>query len=192
MSGSERSDEAGVPADPSSEPDASANTTAALDVAGVTRADVEDFLYHEAALLDAWALDEWLALFTPDGTYRVPSLETEDQPAGESLYFIADDMARLAGRVRRLQDPQAHAEFPHSRTRRLVTNVRIVARDGGALHTEASFAVHRFRRGEDVRVYVGRYRYTLSMIDGRLRIRAREAILDAHELGSLGAVSFIL
>lgn len=27
--------------------------------ATVTRAEVEDFLYHEAALLDEWRLKEW-------------------------------------------------------------------------------------------------------------------------------------
>ncbi len=26
----------------------------------ITRSDVEDFLYEEAALLDEWRLDEWL------------------------------------------------------------------------------------------------------------------------------------
>ena len=31
-----------------------------------SRAEVEDFLYHEAALLDEWRLDEWLALLTDD------------------------------------------------------------------------------------------------------------------------------
>ena len=38
--------------------------TAAAHVA--TRAEVEDFLFHESALLDAWNLDEWLTLFDPD------------------------------------------------------------------------------------------------------------------------------
>ena len=31
-----------------------------------SRADYEDFLYREAALLDEWRLEEWLSLFTPD------------------------------------------------------------------------------------------------------------------------------
>ena len=30
----------------------------------ISRAQIEDFLYHEAALLDAWRLDEWMALLT--------------------------------------------------------------------------------------------------------------------------------
>ena len=159
---------------------------------GISRADVEDFLYHEAALLDAWSLDEWLTLLTGDVTYRVPSPEARGRPPTESLYLIADDAARLRGRVARLLDPHAHAEFPHSHTRRLITNVRIVEQSQDRIAVEANFAVHRFRRDEDVRVYVGRYRYALRTTTQGLRIAAREALLDAHELGTLGAISFIL
>ena len=38
----------------------------------VTRAEVEDFLYQEAALLDDWKLNEWEKLLTDDATYYVP------------------------------------------------------------------------------------------------------------------------
>ena len=44
------------------------------------RLDVEEFLYAEAALLDAWRLDDWLELFTADARYEVPST---DRPTGE-------------------------------------------------------------------------------------------------------------
>ena len=30
---------------------------------------IEEFLYHEAHLLDTQRLEEWLALFTEDATY---------------------------------------------------------------------------------------------------------------------------
>ncbi len=156
----------------------------------IRRADVEDFLYHEAALLDAWRLDEWLALLTEDATYRVPSNDAPQADPAQALFTIADDMHRLRGRVTRLKDPHAHAEFPPSRTRRMISNVRIVQRD--PLTVEANFIVHRFRANESVRQYVGRYRYELVVRGGKLRIRSREAILDAMELGSLGSVSFIL
>ena len=154
------------------------------------RSEVEDFLYHEAALLDAWRLDEWLALLTDDATYRVPSNDAPRADPAQALFTIADDMHRLRGRVTRLKDPHAHAEFPPSRTRRLISNVRIVETD--PLAVEANFIIHRFRANESVRQYVGLYRYGLVAEEGRLRIRSREAILDAMELGSLGSVSFIL
>ena len=156
----------------------------------IRRADIEDFLYHEAALLDAWRLDEWLALLTDDATYRVPSNDAPGADPAAALFTIADDMHRLRGRVTRLKDPHAHAEFPPSRTRRMISNVRILERN--PLTVEANFIVHRFRANESVRQYVGRYRYTLIVQDGKLKIRSREAILDAMELGSLGSVSFIL
>jgi p-cumate 2,3-dioxygenase subunit beta len=156
----------------------------------VTRAEVEEFLYHEAALLDAWRLDEWLALLTDDATYRVPSNDAPRADPASALFTIADDMHRLRGRVTRLKDPHAHAEFPPSRTRRLISNVRIV--ETHPLTVEANFIVHRFRANESVRQYVGKYRHGLIVQDAKLKIRSREAILDALELGSLGSVSFIL
>jgi p-cumate 2,3-dioxygenase subunit beta len=156
----------------------------------VTRGEIEDFLYQEAALLDAWKLDEWLALLTEDAYYRVPSNDRPESEPGGTLFTIADDIARIRSRVARLKDRNAHAEFPPSRTRRLITNVRIV--ESQPLRVEANFVVYRYRSNDDARQYVGRYRYVLCKVDGRLRIAGREAILDAMELASLGAVSFIL
>jgi len=168
-----------------------------------TRAEVEDFLYHEAMLLDEWRLDEWLELLTDDARYRVPS---NDAPLGDpanTLFLIADDIQRIRGRVARLKDPHAHAEFPHSRTRRLISNVRITKMVSGTFSTsaenvpdtifvEANFVVHRFRRGGQEAQFVGTYRYVLRRVGAELRIAVREAILDSEELGRLGAVSFIL
>ncbi len=163
------------------------------------RGEVEEFLYHEAQLLDEWRLDEWLALLTDDATYRVPSNDAPDADPANTLFLIADDIQRLRGRVARLNDPHAHAEFPHSRTRRLISNVKTVPgslpaaeSQPGTVLVEANFVVYRFRRGGQESAYVGRYKYTLRRIDGKLRIAQREAILDSEELGRLGAVSFIL
>ena len=155
-----------------------------------SRTEIEDFLFEEAALLDAWKLDEWLALLTEDAYYRVPSNDRPQSDPRGTLFTIADDMARLRARVTRLKDRNAHAEYPPSRTRRLITNVRITEKN--PLRVEANFAVYRHRANEDVRQYVGRYRYHLRRVDGKLKIGGREAILDAMELASLGAVSFIL
>ena len=156
----------------------------------MTRAEVEDFLFHEAALLDEWRLDEWLRLLTDDAVYRVPSNDRPESDHREALFTIADDIHRIRARVQRLKDPHAHAESPPSRTRRIISNVRIVGRQ--PLCVEANFVIYRFRRNDDVRAYVGRYRYELCLRDKRLLIAKREAILDAMELASLGTVSFIL
>jgi p-cumate 2,3-dioxygenase beta subunit len=161
-------------------------------VNAITREQVEDFLYQEAALLDEWRLDEWLALLTEDARYRVPSNDRPNADPANTLFTIADDIHRIRARVVRLQDKNAHAEYPASRTRRMIANVRVVGRENDELRVEANFVVYRFRRDERVREYVGQYRYTLRMTGGSLKIAKREAVIDAHELGSLGSVSLIL
>lgn len=163
-----------------------------MSAAPVTRAAVEDFLYAEAALLDAWRLDEWLALLTDDARYHVPSNDHRGGEPAETLFLVADDIHRIRARVARLQDRSAHAEQPRSRTRRLIANVRIVGQGAGEVEVLANFAVHHFRRGARLREYVGEYRYRLRATPQGLRIARREAVLDAVELGALGSISFIL
>jgi p-cumate 2,3-dioxygenase beta subunit len=168
------------------------NAPAKGDGVAVSRVEIEDFLFHEADLLDNWRLDEWLALMTDDAAYFVPPNDRPDADHRFTLFTIADDIVRLRERVIRLKDPNCHAEYPPSRTRRLITNVRITGSDGGVISVEANFAVHRYRRGEPVREFVGHYRHKLRRVNGALKIAERRAILDAHELGPMGSVSFIL
>ena len=163
-----------------------------LNAATITRVEVEDFLYREAALLDAWQLDEWLELLTDDAVYRVPSNDAPDAVPGAALFIIADDIRRLRERVLRLKDRNAHAEFPHSHMRRSIGNVRIVDRAENDITVEANFVVYRHRRDENIRTYVGQYRHVLRVTTEGFRIAERMAVLDAHELGSMGLVSFIL
>ena len=158
----------------------------------VTRQQVEDFLYEEAALLDAWRLDDWLALLTDDAVYEVPSNDRPDGDSKNTLFIIADNIHRIRARVARLKKPDAHAEYPPSRTRRMISNVRITGRNGSTLKVEANFTVHRFRRNEGIRAFVGHYRYELRAVAGKLRIARRDAVIDSMELGSLASVSFIL
>src|ERR1700751_3895441 len=99
-----------------------ATTIAKPGVATVIRAEVEAFLYAEAALLDEWRLDEWFALFPPGATYEVPPpAAPDDDDSAKALFYIADDYVRLRERVARLGKREAHAEFPRSRLRRMIT-----------------------------------------------------------------------
>jgi p-cumate 2,3-dioxygenase subunit beta len=157
----------------------------------ITRQAVEDFLYEEAALLDEWRLDEWLELFTEDATYEVPSTDTPDGDPQNTLFLIADDKTRIRSRVAQLLGKSAWAENPPSRTRRMISNVRIRQVEGEAIHVTANFVVYRLRF-EQMDTYIGRYEYTLVPRDGRLKIRARKAILDLEALRPHGKVSFIL
>jgi p-cumate 2,3-dioxygenase beta subunit len=157
----------------------------------LTRLEVEEFLINEAAILDNWRLDDWLALFTDDGRYVVPSTDVPKGDPSKDLTLIDDDYLRLTWRVNRLKSRHAHREFPWSRTRRLVTNVRVVEDRGDELDVEASVLVYRFRHGHQD-PFVGLYRYTLARGDEGLRIRVRRAELDMERLSPNGALSMIL
>ena len=92
----------------------------------VTRSDLEDFLYLEAALLDEWRMEEWLALFVPGARYLVPPAgSNDDVDPATTLFYVADDYHRLTERVKRLGKKNAHVEFPHSRCRRHLEDSRI-------------------------------------------------------------------
>lgn len=158
----------------------------------ITRNDVEEFLYREAALLDAWKLEEWFALFTQDAMYHVPTVGTAaDVTPDNALFYVADDYPRLRERVVRLQKKTAHVEWPHSRTRHLVTNVLIVGREADELEVSAAFSVHRFKNGRADN-YVGAYRYRLIAGKDGLRIREKRCMLDMDALRPHGRVSILL
>ncbi|MGW1785654.1 aromatic-ring-hydroxylating dioxygenase subunit beta [Streptomyces sp. NPDC002143] len=153
--------------------------------------EVERFLYEEAELLDQWRLHEWLELFAPGGTYLVPSTDNREGDPNTDLFLVQDDRFLLEQRVNSLQTRAAHAEYPHSRTRRLITNVRVSA-DGTRIGVVANFAVYRFR-GNAADTYVGQYHHTLERDEsGRFRFVVRKSVLDLEALRPHGKVSFIL
>ncbi len=157
----------------------------------ITRTEIEDFLYHEAALLDEWRLQEWLELLTEDVTYEVPSTDLPHGTPSDTLFLVADNAARLHARVRQLLGKFAWAEQPRSRTRRLISNVRIQEVTDETIRIAANFVVYRMRL-EQIDTYVGRYEYTLVLQDGTLKIHKRKAILDLESLRPHGKISIIL
>jgi benzoate/toluate 1,2-dioxygenase beta subunit len=95
---------------------------APIDDIALARA-IEQFLFDEAALLDAGRFEDWLALFAADGRYWVPGEPAAVDP-DETLSIIDEDRALLAVRIDRLRRPRAYAAEPLPRTARLVGNVR--------------------------------------------------------------------
>ena len=156
------------------------------------RLAVEHFLWEEAAHLDNWRLDDWLALFDDDARYVVPATDVPEGNPDRDMMMIDDDLNRLRARVARLKGRHAHGEFPYSRTRHLITNVRLTRVAADEVEVEAAFIVYRMRMG-GVAPYVGLYRYVLARQgDGGFKIRRRRAQLDLEGLRDHGTVSFIL
>ena len=156
------------------------------------RLAVEQFVAEEANLLDTWRLEEWLELFTPDAQYIVPATDCPDADPLRAMVYINDDFHHLQGRVKRLMSRHAHREFPSSRTRRLITNVRLTAVSPEEVGFEASFIVYR-TRNDIMAPFVGLYRYQLVRLpQGRFQIRNRRAELDHERINDHAAISIIL
>ncbi|WP_304820464.1 aromatic-ring-hydroxylating dioxygenase subunit beta [Candidatus Binatus sp.] len=156
-----------------------------------SRQQVEDLLYKEAALLDEWRLEEWLELLAEDAIYEIPPTDVPEGDSRNTLFIVADDAVRIRSRVKQLLGKSAWAENPHSRTRRMIANVRVLGSDGENILVTANFAVHRMRY-ESVDTYIGHYDYKLLRRGNDLRIRERRVILDNEALRPHGKISFIL
>jgi p-cumate 2,3-dioxygenase beta subunit len=158
----------------------------------ISRAEVEDFLFTEADLLDEWRLPEWLELFTDDAIYYVPATDLAiDASPDNNLFYVADDRFRLSERVKRLMKRTAHAEFPHSKTRHLVSNVRIRKKIDDELEVGSAFITYRTKDGV-TDTYFGSNRYRLIPYNGSFRIKEKRCLLDSEGLRAQGRVSIIL
>ena len=175
--------------------------------------EIEQFLYWEACLLDEARFHEWLDLFTEDARYWMPVRQTiQGRPEGNygegqfAVNYFNEDLAQLAARVKRLDTGLAHAETPPSRTRRLITNVRVHvdASDGitpapstgeepalslstgwgvggspGDLVTAYSnFTLYQGRHQRSERQFFGRREDRLRRVGGDWKICHRTIILD--------------
>lgn len=162
-----------------------------MGIRTVTRPEVEDFLYHEARLLDEWRLDEWLALFEEGGRLEVTTTDYKGWDGTSQGAFMYDDYGLLKARVKRLKSRKAHAENPHSRTHRMISNVIILEQGDETVWITANFVVHRYRDGGSY-TYVGRYEHVLRVDDDGLRFRHRRAIPTMESMDPGARLSFIL
>ena len=161
-------------------------------LASVTRSDIESFLFEEAELLDSWQLEQWRELFTKECAYIVPNLALPgDTPVDGVLHLIVDDGHHLSERVKRLGKKTAHAEFPHSRCRRLITNVRIIERGESQLRASSNFITYRTSQ-QVTDTYFGQHQYRFVEQEGRLRIIEKRTILDIGALRPQGRLSIIV
>ena len=164
------------------------------------RRQIEDFLYLEAELLDERRLREWLELFTDDAHYWMPirhntlgrpeELSEELSKPGEGYYFN-DNKETLRMRVERLYSKTAWAEMPPSRTRHLISNIRVKKDDGAEIEVHSNFIVYRTRMEKDQDIFVGTRRDILRRVNADLKIARRTIILDQAVLGAKNISIFL-
>jgi len=159
--------------------------------------EVERFYYDEAALLDAHRYEEWLALFADDARYFMPirrtrmqrELDKEFTKPGEMAFFD-DTKTLLAGRIKKLGSGRSWAEDPPSRTRHLITNIRILKDDGRTLEVESNFHLYRTRLNSEETSWIGSRRDVLRRGEGSFQIVDRKIFLEQTVLLSRNLSNF--
>ena len=130
-------------------------------VVGVDRKPFEDFIVHEARLLDARRFRDWMGLFAEDGTYWVPAVPDQQSPFDQASLFY-DDRDLMKTRIERLEHPHIHVQTPPSRTAHLVGNVMVDEADDANGHYVVSSTVIMVEYRDDrQRVFAGRQIHTL-------------------------------
>jgi 3-phenylpropionate/cinnamic acid dioxygenase small subunit len=148
---------------------------------------IEEFYYLEAELLDNRRLRDWFDLLADDIRYWMPirhnplerpeSVADEIAKPGEAYYFD-DDKQSLKIRVERIYAKNAWAEMPPSRTRHLITNIRIKKIAGDEIEAYSNFLVYRTRMETDQDIFVGERQDVLRCINDSFKIAKRTIILD--------------
>ena len=147
--------------------------------------EVEQFLYDEAALLDARQYREWLGLLADDMHYWMPirrtvmkgDLEFEFTKPGAMAYFD-DDRVLLEMRVKKLEASNAWSEDPPSRSRHFVSNVRITEISGSDITLDACFHVYRTRLNSEIDSWIGRRTDVLRRSGTAFKLAKRHLFLD--------------
>jgi 3-phenylpropionate/cinnamic acid dioxygenase small subunit len=159
------------------------------------RQEVEDFLYHEAELLDERRYEEWLELFTEDTHYFMPmrrnvprdELDREFTREGTDVNWFDEGKDTLGRRVKQILTGVHWAEEPPSRICHMVSNVQVLgAAPSGEAPTEVAvksrFLIYRNRVETETDFLVGKREDLLRRVEGAWRIARRKIILDQSVL----------
>jgi 3-phenylpropionate/cinnamic acid dioxygenase small subunit len=161
----------------------------------LVKQEVEDFLYHEAELLDERRYEEWLALFTEDARYWMPmrrnvprnAPEREFTREGADVNWFDEGKETLTRRVKQILTGVHWAEEPPSRICHMISNVQILETSpAGPSPTEVAvksrFLLYRNRVETETDLLVGKREDLLRRVDGGWRIARRKIVLDQSVL----------
>ena len=152
--------------------------------------EVEQFIYREARLQDEHQYDEWVALWTDDAIYWVPSGADDIDPT-TTMSIIFDNRSRIGTRIKQLHTGKRHAQNPASRLRHLITNVELLDSESDDIEVGANFLVYESRE-RGVTLWAGRTEWTLRRVeDGSLRI-ARKKVMLVNNDRALNTLAFLI
>ena len=151
---------------------------------------IQQFLFHEARLMDEHRYDDWLALWEEDGHYWIPCNQDEvDRRVHISL--VNENYAGLQDRVMRLKGPANYAQQPPSRTTHVVSNIELSPSDTpGEIVVDSIVSVTATRRGR-TDTATGRVRHHLRDGPDGPRISAKKVTLIDND-DVFGNLTFLI
>lgn len=143
----------------------------------ITDAQLIDFIYREAELIDALQLQDWEALFTDDGHYWMPLTHGQTDPILQGSLMYEDKML-LKIRVERFFGKRTFSQQPHTRSHHLLQAPRIVSRDHAAGRYTLRTAFHFVETRQDDQLLLAAWAtHELVVVDGQLRIKLKRVDL---------------
>lgn len=144
-------------------------------------------LHREARLLDDWALDEWLTLFTEDGTYWVP-IDPDSDPALVAS-IVYDNSMRRALRVEQAIREKRAAQTPRSRTVHFYGNLEVNEEGAASASARASYLLIETRAGDwrqagmgNKSIYAGHVFFNLRRVGADWKIAEKRIVLIDRNL----------
>ena len=127
------------------------------------REEIEQFYFHEAALLDERRFDEWINLIADDIHYHMPIRRNvkfgeqarENTSSLSEISWFDEGKRTLAGRVRQINTGIHWCEEPFSRIRHIISNVRVTEVNGDEINVASNFFVWQNRLRDEVNLFVG-------------------------------------
>jgi len=156
--------------------------------------EIEQFLYHEAELLDERRYEEWLGLFAEDAQYFMPMRRNvpHDEPereftrAGLDVNWFDEGKDTLTRRVKQILTGIHWAEEPPSRICHLISNVQVVTATPATAPSEVTvksrFLIYRNRVETETDFLVGKREDLLRRVNGGWQIARRKIVLDQNVL----------
>lgn len=155
------------------------------------RVEAEDLIYREARLLDEKKWHDWLALYSEDALFWMPSwaseYETTSDPELELNLIYLKGRSHLEDRVFRLETGESFASVPMARTAHVVSGVTVDETGDREIIARASWIVHSFGIHGGI-TRGGWYDYTLRRAGNGLLIAKKKITMIDDKL--VGPVDF--
>jgi 3-phenylpropionate/cinnamic acid dioxygenase small subunit len=160
------------------------------------KADIEDFYFQEADLLDERKFRDWLDILAEDITYFMPirrnvkfgqHASRENTKLGEGISWFDEDKWTLTKRVEQILTGVHYAEEPLSRITHMVSNVQIKSarpdvERPSEIDVTSRFLIYQNRVEYETYTFVGRRNDTLRLTDHGWKVAKREILLEQNIL----------